>query len=364
MEKALDRKYRPRKLSGVVGQEHIKQYFKNAVKDNKISHAYLLTGKRGIGKTTIARIIALIVNCDDGPSVNYDTKSKICKSIIDGTCPDVWELDGASNGSVDNIREIIKRAKTFPMMGRKRVFIIDEAHRLSGAAVSALLKILEEPPESSMFILATTEPNKILNTIQSRCQRFNLRDISIENMMIFLGKVAKAEKATVVRRKAIEMIARRSGGSLRDALKGLEAVLMAGDYQVTADVVEMLIGTDVSRIDFCSLLNSIISKDYKKSISLIKEKTTSGIDPVEFFNDLLEFSHDIMVCKSIGSSDHLSLSESEEKEWESALESNDLDTLITIHSHVIDYTGILQSTMRPDLLLDTFVIDIINKLED
>lgn len=362
-EKFIYRKYRPRKLAGVVGQEHVKLYFKNAVKEDGLAHAYLLSGKRGTGKTTIARIISLIVNCEDGPSLDYDTKSKICQSIIEGKCPDVHELDAASNTSIDDIRNIRKLAGTFPIMCRKRVFIIDEVHCLRGAAVSALLKILEEPPESSMFILATSEGHKILPTIQSRCQRFDLRDIPVDKMLPFLAKVAKAEKAKIIKRDAMTVIAKKAKGSMRDALVGLDAVLKSGDGEVTMDIVKDLIGGDMDRANFCNLLDAIVSSDYKKAIASIKDKTTSGVTPVQFFDDLLEYSHDLMLSKSMGSSDHLVLSDNETDVWESALESYDLKTILRIHSMIINYTSILQTTMRPDILLDTCIIDIINRLE-
>jgi DNA polymerase-3 subunit gamma/tau len=285
-EIALYRKYRPKKLKGIVGQDHIKQYFQNAVSKNKISHAYLLSGTRGVGKTTIARIISLIVNCENGPSIDYDVKSKICSAILDnGAAGDVVELDAATNSSIDNIREIRKMAMTYPVMCRKRVFIIDEVHSLRGAAANALLHILEEPPESSMFILATTESHKILPTIKSRCQKFELKTLSVAEISSYLTKICNNEGYDKIENGAMQIIAQAAHGSIRDSLSILEPILSRCESGITVDIVRECIGSRLGQFFFCDLLEYIINKKSREAIVSIKKAIGSGMEPINIFNE-------------------------------------------------------------------------------
>ena len=174
------RKYRPKTFDDVLGQDHVISTLRNAIERNRLAHAWLFVGPRGTGKTTTARILAKALNCPDGPSANFDPEAPICKEIAEGTSLDVLEIDGASNNGVDNVRDLRESVQFTPAQGKFKIYYIDEVHMLSTAAFNALLKTLEEPPEHVKFIFATTEPNKILPTILSRCQRFDLRPIPIE----------------------------------------------------------------------------------------------------------------------------------------------------------------------------------------
>ena len=216
-ESALYSKYRPLKFNDLIGQNNVKKYFENVIKKSSLSHAYLFSGIRGTGKTTIARIIAMIVNCENGPSIDYDPNSKICQMIINSQCPDVVELDAATNKSIDDIREIKNLARQKPIMCRKKVFIIDEAHCLLKNSVSGLLKILEEPPKHCIFILATTEPQNIMDTILSRCIRFDLHSIPFNDIKKRLSYICDKENIKYDN-ESIAIIAKKSHGSLRDAI--------------------------------------------------------------------------------------------------------------------------------------------------
>ena len=364
-EIALYRKYRPKKLKGIVGQDHIKQYFQNAVSKNKISHAYLLSGTRGVGKTTIARIISLIVNCENGPSIDYDIKSKICSAILDnGAAGDVIELDAATNSSIDNIREIRKQAMTYPVMCRKRVFIIDEAHVLKNIAAGALLHILEEPPESSMFILATTESHKILPTIKSRCQKFELKTLSVAEISSYLTKICNNEGYEKIENGAMRIIAQAARGSIRDSLSILEPILSRCEgSSITVDIVRECIGSRLGQFFFCDLLENIVNKKSREAIVSIKKAIGSGMEPINIFNDLLENSHGMMLCQSLGSNKFMYIEDESKEKWESLTKSVNGDILTFMTKKISDYVNNLRYVTRPDIALDTCIVEILNAVK-
>ena len=221
--KALYRTYRPQTFDEVAGQQHIVKTLKNALATGKIAHAYLFAGPRGTGKTTMAKLFAKALNCEEGIG-HQCNECKNCKAIIDGSHPDVLELDAASNNGVDEIRELIDKVKYGTILGRYKVYIIDEVHMLSTGAFNALLKTLEEPPEHVIFILATTEPHKILPTILSRCQRYDFEKVSDADIRERLKIVLKEEGASFTD-DAVNLIVKLADGGMRDALSILEKVL-------------------------------------------------------------------------------------------------------------------------------------------
>ena len=235
MSEALYRKYRPQIFEDVVGQEHIERTIKNAIEQDKVSHAYLFTGPRGTGKTTTARLLAKALLCEHGPTPEPDGTCDDCVMIANGEHPDVYELDAASRTGVENVREeIIGRVQFAPTRGRYKIYIIDEVHMLSTAAFNALLKTLEEPPSHVVFILATTDPQKVPETIHSRCQRFDFRRISQEALVSRLGAVCVSE-GVEFEGEALDLIAHRAEGGMRNALTSLEQLIAFGEGKVTLE---------------------------------------------------------------------------------------------------------------------------------
>src|SRR5213593_410793 len=235
----IARKYRPQRFSEVVGQDHVTQTLANAIKQKRIAHAYIFCGPRGTGKTTIARIFAKCLNATDGPRVDFDEHDSRSREIAEGRSLDVFEIDGASNNGVEQVRELRETCKYAPASSRFKIYIIDEVHMLSTAAFNALLKTLEEPPAHVKFMFATTEPEKVLPTILSRCQRFDLRRIPAALIVKHLAHIAKLEKVKV-EEAALYAIARGAEGGMRDAESALDQLIsFCGNEIEESDVLSM-----------------------------------------------------------------------------------------------------------------------------
>ena len=235
----IARKYRPQRFNDVVGQEHVTQTLSHAIEQKRIAHAYLFCGPRGTGKTTIARIFAKCLNCAEGPKVDFDEDDQRCQEIAEGRSLDVFEIDGASNNSVEQVRELRETCKYAPASSRFKIYIIDEVHMLSTAAFNALLKTLEEPPEHVKFMFATTDPEKVLPTILSRCQRFDLRRIPAALISKQLAFIAGKEKVKIDQ-AALHAIARGAEGAMRDAESTLDQLIsFCGEKIVESDVLSM-----------------------------------------------------------------------------------------------------------------------------
>ena len=272
----IARKWRPQTFDDVVGQDHVVRTLKNAIARNRIAHAYLFVGPRGTGKTSTARIFAKALNCTGGPKADFDPADPIAKSIADGSCLDVIEIDGASNNSVDNIRDLRDQVQYAPAQGQYKVYIIDEVHQLSASAFNALLKTLEEPPPHVKFIFATTDVQKVLPTIISRCQRFDLKPIPTELIVQRLKKIAVAEgvKASDA---ALTAIARMADGGMRDAQSIFDQMISFCGTEIGEPDVLDVYGL-VSAETIAALAAALAAGDHKKIVSLVDECDENGRD--------------------------------------------------------------------------------------
>ena len=272
----IARKWRPQTFDDVVGQDHVVRTLKNAIARNRIAHAYLLVGPRGTGKTSMARIFAKALNVTGGPKADFDVNDPICVSIADGSCLDVIEIDGASNNGVEQVRELRDTVRYAPAQGKFKVYIIDEVHMLSTAAFNALLKTLEEPPAHAKFIFATTEVQKVLPTIISRCQRFDLKPIPTELIVQRLKKIAGAEKIKVSD-AALGSIARMADGGMRDAQSIFDQMIsFCGNEVGEADVLDVY-GL-VAGEKIAALAAALAAGDHRKIVELVDECDENGRD--------------------------------------------------------------------------------------
>ena len=274
-------KYRPQLFEDVVGQDHVTTTLTNAISSNRVAHALLFTGPRGTGKTTIARILAKAMACSDGPTPTPCNQCKLCHDITSGHCSDVFEIDGASNNSVDQIRDLRENVTYMPSAARVKIYIIDEVHMLSTAAFNALLKTLEEPPEHVLFIFATTEVHKIPATILSRCQRHDLSRISLDQISGHLGSLCEKEGFSI-ERQSLDLMAMEADGSIRDALSLLDRVLSAcPDKVVTQEMVSASLGT-MDRQLMADLAHAVFNRQGGALIDLVDRINDSGQDLKNF----------------------------------------------------------------------------------
>ena len=293
--KALYRTYRPSTFEEVAGQEHIVKTLKNALATGKLAHAYLFAGPRGTGKTTMAKLLAKALNCDEGIG-HQCNECKNCKAIIEGTHPDVLELDAASNNGVDEIRELIDKVKYGTILGRYKVYIIDEVHMLSTGAFNALLKTLEEPPEHVIFILATTEPHKILPTILSRCQRYDFTKLSDKDIKKRIKSVLEKEGVSY-NEEAVDIIISLADGGMRDALSILDQVLAYSGNKLDVKDILAIFALE-SKEEKIALLNAIIQKDVADVLKRIERYVYLGTDIKRLTDDLLLILKDILIYQS------------------------------------------------------------------
>lgn len=353
--KALYRTYRPTTFDEVVGQEHIVRTLKNALKENKIAHAYLFAGPRGTGKTTMAKLLAKALNCEEGIG-HQCNKCSNCQAINEVSHPDVIEIDAASNNGVDEVRDLIDRVRYLPIKGRYKVYIIDEVHMMTSGAFNALLRTLEEPPSHVIFILATTEPHKILPTILSRCQRYDFAKVSDKDIKKRLTFVLEQEQVNY-EEDAIDMIISLADGGMRDALSILDQLLAYSGHTLTSkDVLDVFALT--SKEEKLKLINFIMRGDVGETLKMFREFVEHGNDIRKLLGDLLDIIKDIYTYRVTGEASLLLvLNEKEALKFENLANE---DELLTMSSTLLEAQSEMKNVANVRSLLEISLLKLTN----
>ncbi len=351
----IARKYRPQRFSDVVGQEHVTQTLANAIAAHRIAHAYLFCGPRGTGKTTVARIFAKCLNCTDGPKVDIDESDPRCQEITEGRSLDVLEIDGASNNGVEQVRDLREAAKFSPATSKFKIYIIDEVHMLTTAAFNALLKTLEEPPAHVKFLFATTDPQKVLPTILSRCQRFDLRRIPATLIVSHLKQIAEKENV-LIDDAALQAVARGADGGMRDAESTLDQLIsFCGDRIEEPDVLSMFGLTAQTQI--IAIAQAILDGQPEPALRELNNLARSGKDLARLLADLLTHFRNLLVFViSSGDLNMLEVSESEAARLAEQAKGVNLDALTRILEVLTDCEGGFRDAASKKILVEVALL--------
>jgi DNA polymerase III subunit gamma/tau len=290
----LARKWRPRDFSEIIGQQPVVRTLRNGLRKKRVAHAMLFSGVRGTGKTTLARIMAKALNCQDGPTDEPCKQCESCREIAAGNAIDLHEIDGASNRGIQEIRELKENIRFFPTKSRYKIIIIDEVHMLTPEAFNALLKTLEEPPAHVYFIFATTELHKLPITILSRCQRYELKRVVFAELLAHFKKIAEAE-GVVISDAALSLIVREAGGSVRDGLSLLDQIFSFGGDEISAEDVRQVLGV-LGGQALAELARTLLAGDLRRSLELLADSHAQGLDLRRFSSDLLEYFRGLLIC--------------------------------------------------------------------
>ena len=362
----LYRKYRPQKLEEVVGQEHIKKALRNAIELNKISHAYLFTGPRGTGKTSTARIFAKSLNCKEGPTVNPCGVCENCIDITNSTPMDVIEIDAASNRKVEDAQNILEKVMYAPVNSRYKIYIIDEVHMLSTTAFNALLKTLEEPPKNVIFILATTEVHKVLDTIKSRCQRFDFKRITTDDIVKHLRYISDNEKINITD-DALFTIAKNSAGGMRDSIALLDQLsVLDGDEAISTDDINNLLGR-LSFDTLNSLADKIVKSNPQGAIEDLEKIYNSGNEPVQILTNLMDYLKNLLIIKTCRKEIAFELTQANDAQIKSLseqAENLEAHQIVFLIDKCSEYIKELKLTNNPRLWLEVSIIDLANLTEN
>lgn len=358
---ALYRKYRPKTFDEVIGQDHIVTTLKNQIKLDKISHAYLFTGSRGTGKTSTAKIFAKAINCTNSKDGSPCGECEVCKAL-DKTNIDVLEIDAASNNGVDEIRDLRERVKYPPVVGKYKVYIIDEVHMLSASAFNALLKTLEEPPSHTVFILATTEVHKLPATILSRCIRFDFKLVSLEDLSALLRKILKQEGVTFDE-QGVSVIARAGEGSVRDTLSIADrCVSYAGSNLTYQKVVEVL-GISEREV-LINLSNLILTKNVGEALVELDKVLSSGKSPLVFASNLISYFRDLLLIYTLGdkSREIVVVKDDVYEKMKAQATAENYDELVNAIEVLSGVEQKLRYSTLPRMVLETAIIRVIKQL--
>ena len=350
----IARRYRPQRFEDVVGQDHVVQSLRNAIRLNRVTHAYLFSGTRGVGKTSVARIFAKCLNCVHGPTEEPCNRCDVCRLISVGQDVDVVEIDGASNNGVEAVRELRQNAGLRPSRSRYKIYYIDEVHMLSTGAFNALLKTLEEPPEHVKFFFATTEPNRIPVTVLSRCQRYDFAGISPEQVVETLTEICGRE-GVEAEPEALRAVARRAAGSMRDAQSLLEQLLSAGGDTLTVEVVHQRLGT-ASDERLLDLVDALSARDPAAALRLVDAASNEGVQPTDLLNGLLEFLRDAMVLAAGGEGILLAATPRQAPRLKDAADRWSIDAVVAVLQIMAEARGRLRGSPHGRLLVELAVV--------
>jgi len=352
------RKWRPMLFEDVVGQSHVTQTLRNAIATQRLAHAYIFSGPRGVGKTTTARLLAKAINCRQPKEANPDNECDICKEITDGTSFDVLEIDGASNRGIDEIRDLRESARYAPAKGKYKVYVIDEVHMLTKESFNALLKTLEEPPSHVMFIFATTEIHKVPATILSRCQRFDFRRIAIEEIIANLRAIAHEEQI-VMDDEALMLVARKGDGSLRDAQSIFDQVVSLCGRSITHGQILQALNMVDQEVYF-RVTDLIKAKDAKGVLALVDEILAQGHDIKEFLGGLLEHLRNILVARTTGTTTLIEASDLYRQRYAAEAEVFGVADLLRFQRLVGGTEAALRWIAQPRFRLEADMIQLVN----
>ena len=351
------RKWRPKTFDEIIGQEQVVTPLKRAIELNRIMHAYLFSGPRGVGKTTTARVLAKALNCEKGPAVTPCNECVVCKEITGGNSLDVIEIDGASNRGIDEIRELREHVGFSATKGKYKVYIIDEVHMLTKEAFNALLKTLEEPPKHVIFVFATTNPQQIPQTILSRCQHFRFKRIPVSIIVENLKMIAKNEKLEY-EEEALYITAKAADGALRDGQRIFDqAVTYAKGGKLTANTVSEMLGEiDVEVLN--GLMESIIKKDVKSAIQSVESIFDAGFDLKHFLKDFIEMLRNMLIIKSVDMKDVVNMGEEEYNYLKKLSAEIGRERVLFMLQKAIDTEQLIEKTNIPNIVLETLIMDI------